>query len=316
MGTKRIHISGKFIAKPLTHASKMFLAEVLYKSKDAKIDIGEYNALIISYAPELTPDIRAALIFDVAKNEVNIDNEKFRKIGIWINEAKVKAIEIDQTKAHALMQCYNEVRNIFYQKQEKREDFVADPLPLKPSRYHDVKNCYEFLEAHKIQDWFLYFYSLCACTNWGVVWALKSCYSPKALDCYTNNKDRCKEEITRKAKAMIEEVNKIEAQKTGTQPNRWTSMYQHVEDIKTRLLKRNQAEVCYSRGDDLLLYHPQSTVCQGCPLKGSCAAKLYKYFQEVSKSTVDILQVRAGMITIPQATEQLRKEGSGFEFYA
>lgn len=250
-------------------------------------------------------------IEDAAK-PVNLDllNSK-AEYGVWLEEDK-SYVDIDTKKSHPILEAYNLVKREFFR---RKKQYAPLDTTSTPTNYKDILNLINFLEAHRITDYYLYFYTLFASTNWGAAWGIKACHSPKALDMFVSWKEKYQSEIERNKQVLVNQMEENKSRTDGTKQNSWVSTYNHIEEMKQRLVSRGQEEVCLGRQDDFLGYHPLSAVCTACRLKGECAKQIYLNFQRISNSNLDILQIRSGEVSVSEATRQLRSSGNGFDFY-
>jgi len=171
------------------------------------------------------------------------------------------------------------------------------------------------LESNGVEDWYLFFYCLFSNNNWGMIWSLKACCSSTAADIYASRKNKCEQELTRIDTVILEKKDEEYAKATGAAQSRWLNVYDHVERLKKRYVNKDQMNMCMMNMDNTLGYHPLSDICCGCPIKDMCSKNIYKWFQEISKSELDIIKLRGRIVSVSEAEKHLRDVGSEFDFY-
>ena len=217
-------------------------------------------------------------------------------------------IDIDFNKVNKLLKAYNEVRQMHYW---KKGMYYISPIGSDPDEFDSYNKIIKLLEDNKIEDWFLYFYCLSHACRWSFLWKFKSCYSPKALDMYHVVKSTCIAEIDKtKAKFLRDKKKESEEKKS-----RWFSLYEHIEDKKRRYINRGSEVICMNNMDQNLGYHPLSEACSECKVKAECAKKIQDYFKFISKTELDILQIRGKITSVEEAEGVIESEGSKFDFY-
>lgn len=292
MKPKRITLTSKFFDAPIPQEGKYRLLELIHTSENGKIygDIQCGYPLVYNYLDTKTGTL---------EHEFNI--KKLKKIGVSFKEREVKKVEIDFNKMTQLLAAFNAARDDFYIKKIGK---TVGCIPQKPSMYRHYNSMIKFLEDNNISDWYLYFYVLHSVYNWKFVVPLKKCYTPAALDLWTSNHERIKGEI---------QMNELMVEST-IEKSPWIHTYSHIESMKDRLVKGGHELVCLGSLEKYFGYNSQSKVCGGCSIRAKCASNIYESFQKASNSTVDILGVRAGRISVEEANKELKAQGSSFQF--
>ncbi len=308
----------------------MFLLDAVYKSTNDRLTLEEYNSLCLLYIPQLAaqdsgnllpPEFALVFSTDPKENVVLINRDNLKKLGVTIHDKKTEIYDLKQEDITRLLASYNEVRSICISK-KNGGNFGVSPVGFDQRQVKHYYSIIKFFEHSKIDDWFLFFYAVHMANKWSWVYSLAQCCTSRMFNVYFNNKDRAFSEIEETKQRIKEQDAEKLAEQDGAKLSLWFSYYPHLEDIKNDLIfKQNKPEVCFNRVSDLLGYNPKSKACNSCSLNGTCADALRRFFQETSKSSVDILQLRGYYSTpdfkmiLEQARKTLTNEGSTFSFY-
>jgi hypothetical protein len=325
---RKIVVSEQFLTLAVNNTAKVFLMDVVFRAKDDVISPEEYSSLCLLYIPMLKadekllpPEFLTALITNPETNAVSINRDNLKQLGLTIQEKKVETYDIKAEDLSKLLASYNEVRNICLSKREGK-DFAVQPVPFDPKQMKHYHNIIKFFEQTKIEDWFLFFYTIHMANKWAWIYSLPQCCTAKVFNVYFNSKDRAQAEIDETRQRIKEQAADQKAKDEGSKASVWFAYYPHIEELKKDLvITQSKPEICFNRSQDLLGYNPKSNTCNACPLKGTCADTLRKFFMDLSKSTVDILPLRWYYGTpdfksvLDQARQTLAKEGSTFSFY-
>ena len=133
---------------------------------------------------------------------------------------------------------------------------------------------------------------------------------------YYSNVKNCSIEVESRRKELENAENEKISMANGTAKCFWLHTYDYLEDKKKYLLDNNKIINCF---DDVSVfggYNPMSNVCTVCSMKNACAEKISSIFRKISKSNINILQLRAGMIPFSEAVQSIKNCGSDFDFYS
>lgn len=195
-----------------------------------------------------------------------------------------------------LLVAYNRVRDIKF---SKIEEITLPFLVQNPKLYKHYLNQIVFLEENKIEDWFLFFYALHMSTSWQFVWRINRCCTPKALEIYKSWRSRAMDMIGMQEKST-EAVEK----------SQWFDIFEFVEESKLRLQKKGRELVCKANKEKFYGYHPKSSVCTSCAIRGDCANEITSDFKFISGTDLDIINIRSGLVTRDHANEVLGTKGN------
>lgn len=274
----------KFSASSVEPLIKSFVLNVsLLANDDYTIEFSAFKQELDRLKLDINNlTIQSLFTCDVS-GRARLNKEFIKNCGIVVKKVKNLDFKSDTYEIHQVMVSYNRVRNIFHFKKNKIPLGLIAPLESSYERMKDADRVIQFLKPLGIDDYYLYFYTLFACTSWGAAWSLRSCHGPKAIDLFASWKDRYSAELMQES---LNAANEVEAKSP------WVNIFPHIEDKKKRLLEKGYAEVCLSRPEEFFGYHPKSLVCANCPLKGKCASAIYTYFQTTNNTTADILTMR------------------------
>lgn len=298
----KITLSPKFIRKRIPPEAKWFLIEILSTSEDFKLPLDTYTNILAKYLKLYPHDdvskYTSVRLYYQSDNLIHFLPEALKKEGIGFRMPNnYKPVDVDPEKVTRLMFAYNRARTHYYM---KIKHFVIPPLVAKPSILGHCKATVDFLDANDIQDWEVYFFALFIYHGWNRVLSLIHCHSPECLDKYNN----CRIKALRELEQIKISNEKVEEKSI------WVDTYGSVEDRKRQLLDEATSEVCLNNIEETLGYHPQSLVCQSCPLAGECKDRINKKFREISKSDLDITDVRGRIVSVEEAERRV-----GFKFY-
>ena len=314
---KRISISSRFIESKAPIKLKWLFIDILNRSIDYKISYDEYINTLKRYDEKIVNQFsKYSKCMKINGSVVELDKYKLRKYGISLNSGyQIKQEEINFERVAKLLKAYNEVRDIYYEKQLGIKSKQVLPVALKPNLTSIYNKVLSFLDTNNITDFFLYFYCLHYHSEWKFVWSLKSCYSPRCLDIYTSRKETCQTEIQRVDDKILAKQQDEFEEFSGSKHSRWIHLYPHIERIKRRHIDLGQEKICLSGINYTLGYHPLSDECIRCALKVACSKQIYKFFQNLTKSDLDILKLRGKIISVEEAKSKLKQLGLEFNFY-
>lgn len=289
---------------------RIVLMKVLSKvDEHYRIATVDFNNLLDCQTPEVKNNF--LIFFKTIPNCYIYTNEYItfkrdilkKELGIWPTVKKCSTIDpnLNLEQANIILAEYHRFRRYFYNRKNQQEVFVPEITILSSFINQKVViKLIKFFEEHKITEYYLYFYCLSEAYQWNRVWSLPSCVSGKALDIWTNNADRIRNDLIK------EQMNK---ENTVKSISIWVDKFDYIEDRKAIYINNKQEDVCFNNPDQTFGYHPKSEICKSCSLKEQCGKRLREAFKKVSNSNLDILKIRGKLISIEEANKELSKHG-------
>lgn len=261
--------------------SKYLIINLLFISNDYTISKAIFDHTMLVYNnPNITDFLHNLGIyrFDENSNNIILNKDILKsRFGIYLRKVKeTKTVDVDFNKVFRLLIAYNSVRDLHYVKKGLSK---MPPIFEDPKKYGSYGKMIKFLEKYKIDNWYLYYYTLFSTTKWETVWGVLS-YGAKQFDMYTNKVSSCMGEIANNAVNIKQSKDK------------WLDIFDLVELRKKKHLEEGKPELCLNNLEYTLGYHPKSSFCTSCPLQVECINKIRELYKSCTKSNVDIVEYR------------------------
>ncbi len=277
----------RFAESPVDPLIKNFALSVsLLANEDYTLEFAYFKSTLDQQRLDINNLTIQSMFVSQADSKIRLNKDFIKKCGIVVKQSKKFEYISSIVEIHQVIVCYNRVRNIYHHKKSGAAYGSVPLMESTPQLMKDADNLIIFLKTQGIDDYYLYLYTVFASTFWGCAWSIKASTSPKAFDLYQSWKDRCAGEMMQEslnASAVIESKNP------------WFNIYPHIEERKKRLLANGHEQVCMSRPDEFLGFHPKSEICKNCPIRGNCASSIYSYFQTLNNTKDDILLIRSNI---------------------
>lgn len=285
----RLSIKDRFFSNNKPPAYKLAFLEVLHNlNGQDEITSADYAKILDKYSIPSTLDFQGVSVAgDILKFDIFLIKKYYGIIVTRPNTAIVVLTDPDKTTK--IIDALNRVLSVYYQTNKRQGQFHC----YKPQLNRYYNQIIKFFGENRIEDYYLYFYTIFHAKKWLYLWTIVSCTWNYAITIYQQHHTT--------AKSLLAQATAVQAQKL-VEESRWIGVYDYIEAKKGFYLARNQAQVCLNNFNTILGYHPKSPHCCVCPLNTPCAQNICNIFSKVTQqSHFSLLDLRTGVISLKEA---------------
>jgi hypothetical protein len=285
----RLSIKERFFSNNKPAAYKLAFLEVLHNlNGQDEISAVDYAKILAKYSIPSTLDFQGvSATGDFLKFDIFLIKKYY---GITVTHPNTAIVALtDPDKTTKIIDAFNRVLSNYYNQNKRQGPFWC----YKPQHNRYYNQIIKVFSENRIEDYYLYFYTIFHAKKWLYLWTIVSCTWNYALSIYQQH--------STVAKSLLAQATAVQTQK-ATEESRWIGVYDYIEAKKSFYLARNQAQVCLNNVNTILGYHPKSPHCCICPLSTPCAQNICNIFSKMTQqSQFSLLDLRTGVIDLKEA---------------
>ena len=329
--SRRLHVRPDFYTSGIDpEVRDLLLQLVLFMDiSNYEVRIWELTGYIYRYSrpfPQLLDQVLAIprLCHQIDHLTVAFNVETLDNLGVRVVDssrlhqpAKGENLSPEQSKLHQqaieVMKAYNNVRSQFYGRKEG--GFIPSPIRFTGVLRNAAVKVALFCGQHMIEDYVLYFQTLCHERAWAALPYLNHCHGEWCYDVYQNNTDDVR--ALQAEEERLEEHRKQDEldRRSGKKHSIFKDLQYSIELIKMNYRRTGETNVCMSNLDDTLGFHPKSNICKRCNVKEECQKRISTYILRLTDGLVDIVALRSGSQDVAELQDELDRHGVDLDLF-